>query len=94
MPTEPPPDYNAATTAPAMQLTNPQGATMNPANDTANQHGVQKPNQLERMESNVSSLPSEDGLTVDDGLDEEGRRSFDDEHRDLPEGWVRCFDSK
>jgi hypothetical protein len=27
-------------------------------------------------------------------MTEDGRRSMDDEQRELPQGWVRCFDAK
>jgi len=39
------------------------------------------------------SSDDEDGFLHPD-MTENDRRSFDDEHRDLPEGWVRCWDPK
>jgi hypothetical protein len=43
-----------------------------------------------RTNDTVSTIDSAD---LDPGLvDDEGRKSMDDERRDLPPGWVRCFD--
>ncbi|WVR09412.1 hypothetical protein IAU60_006479 [Kwoniella sp. DSM 27419] len=51
---------------------------------------------VNRVASNAStdSSLSDDDLLQIDPRDEDTRRSMDDEQRDLPEGWVRCFDTK
>ncbi|ORX38308.1 hypothetical protein BD324DRAFT_620388 [Kockovaella imperatae] len=87
-----PPTYEAATAdrhQPQLAVTNPQGQTTSPAaaaNTSGNDHD------LSRVRSNdtVSSV----GSTFVDQIGEDGRRSMDDERRDLPPGWVRCFDPK
>ena len=49
---------------------------------------------LERSRTNDSdSSDSSDGLGPS-LIDEDDRKSMDDEQRDLPPGWVRCFDPK
>lgn len=35
-----------------------------------------------------------DGLMPPLRDDVEARKSMDDEYRELPEGWIRCFDKK
>jgi len=52
-------------------------------------------NNLERSRTNESFMStSTDGGYGNSGIPEEGRRSMDDELRELPKGWVRCFDPK
>ena len=91
MPTDVPPSYDTATHGqPAVQVTTPAGNTQPASADVSNGGGG-----LERSRTNetVSSISSDDLLSP--GLvDEEGRKSMDDERRDLPDGWVRCFDPK
>ena len=50
---------------------------------------------LNRAASNESmSSVSSAGSGFVDKLGVDGRRSMDDERRELPPGWVRCFDQK
>lgn len=84
-----PPSYDAVAGSPKINVTAPQGQSgkQNPAS----------PADLRRQRTNesVSSVDSREFLQArHDGMDDDERRSFDDEHRDLPEGWVRCFDPK
>jgi hypothetical protein len=52
-------------------------------------------NNLERVRTNESAVSSvSSNGTLGGELDEDTRKSLDDERRDLPEGWVRCFDPK
>ena len=93
----PPPAYEAAVRNEQYggpgSATSPQGGqTRQPANSpNTNQRG-----NLQRMMTNDSIASTDDGnhqygksLVEDDD-----RRSMDDETRDLPKGWVRCFDPK
>ncbi|EIW68415.1 hypothetical protein M231_00264 [Tremella mesenterica] len=99
MPDDSPPSYQTTMAQPALNITSPSGVT-HPANSDpalANTGPVHRPSH-NRADSDASSMSdisdaSEAGLTP--GLvDEEGRRSMDDEQRELPQGWVRCFDPK
>lgn len=73
-----PPSYDKAVAQPQVNVTAPQ-------------------DNLSRQRSNAStaSTTSEPDVThLAPGMTEDGRRSMDDERRELPEGWVRCFDPK
>ena len=90
-----PPSYTAATgnkATPGVQVTDPQGETHR-ANSTSVVSG-QRPGHA-RASSDAGSMLSDvsDGDLHLPGTDE-SRRSMDDERRELPEGWVRCFDPK
>lgn len=85
MPVDNPPSYDAAS---AQTGTDSQHLSV-PAN-IGHHHG----NRLERVRSNESATTaSSDGFTSD-LLDDDGRRSMSDEMRDLPPGWVRCWDDR
>ena len=91
-----PPSYDAATAPnqPAVAVTNPQGQTTTGAAAQRPQPGA-NPGALSRMRSNDSMASvSSVGSTFVDEIGEDGRRSMDDERRELPEGWARCFDPK
>jgi hypothetical protein len=81
-----PPSYYNAMSHPQVAVTNPAGRTApaqaGPVHD------------LERQRSNAStaSTVSDDNDHLAPGMTEDGRRSMDDEQRELPTGWVRCFD--
>ncbi len=86
-----PPPYETATGKPSLNITSPQGQThrANSKDGTNNQGNLQRM----RSSDSVSSTVSSDG-GFKSGVPEDDRRSMDDEMRDLPKGWVRCFDSK
>ncbi|WVW85398.1 hypothetical protein I302_107436 [Kwoniella bestiolae CBS 10118] len=94
-PTEAPPPYQPGDTRPNVSVTNPSGDVR-----TASQDAVQTQNDRpghQRTPSNVSDLSDltdEEDQNKLDPKEVEMRRSMDDEQRDLPEGWVRCFDPK
>ena len=89
-----PPPYAVAAgqqqAQPAVNITNPGGAT-----HRANSSDMMNKGQLNRMKSNDSMVSSDGGYDphVSD-LKEDDRISMSDEMRDLPKGWVRCFDPK
>lgn len=84
-----PPSYYNAMSHPQVAVTNPSGNTAPPSSTAGPVHD------LSRQRSNASTAS-----TVSDhdhllpGMTEDGRRSMDDEQRELPSGWVRCFDPK
>lgn len=93
-----PPGYTEAVKAPLdareghgpnINVTNPQGETRRSAElpPGGGSH-------LDRQISNASTIStvSSTGMPEVEGMDEEQRKELDDEMRDLPEGWVRCFD--
>jgi hypothetical protein len=85
MPTDNPPSYDIAATQPGLD-------TQHLA--VPSDHGNHTSTRLARSRSNESATSvSSDGLTSD-LLDDDGRRSMSDEMRDLPPGWVRCWDEK
>ena len=93
----PPPNYQTATQTgpnasirPALNVTSPQGET-----HRAKSNEGQHPGNLRRGRSNdtIDTISTDGGY--DEGpVDEDGRRSMDDLGRELPKGWVRCFDAK
>jgi hypothetical protein len=95
MPSDQPPSYQNAvgsSQAPALNVTEPSGETHRASSFPQPQ---QQHHGLERTTSNesfASDLSSDGGLGAN--IPEDGRRSMDDEMRDLPKGWVRCFDPK
>jgi len=91
MPTDAPPSYDTATNGqPAVRVTTPAGNTQPASSDASNQGTA-----MERTRTNeTESSDSSDDLLSPGLVDEEGRKSMDDERRDLPPGWVRCFDPK
>jgi hypothetical protein len=91
MPTDAPPSYDTAThDQPAVRVTTPAGGTQPASSDASRPGGG-----LHRSRTNDSdSSDSDDGMLSPGLVNEEGRRSMDDERRDLPPGWVRCFDPK
>ncbi|KAL7422381.1 hypothetical protein Q5752_003027 [Cryptotrichosporon argae] len=97
MPDSPPPSYErtAPAPAPALEVTTPAGAHVLP---DASAGGVRprhaRTGSAASAASDTSELTDDEGGGLHPGLDEDGRRSMDDERRDLPEGWVRCFDPK
>ena len=99
MPTEPPPSYETALTQPPNQaaarpgvsVTSPQGQTRSASSDQA---AGTAPLARTTANESLASVSTDGGLGAEDLIGEEGRRSLDDERRDLPEGWVRCFDAK
>ncbi|WWC63520.1 uncharacterized protein I303_106123 [Kwoniella dejecticola CBS 10117] len=90
-PTEPPPPYQAGGARPNVSVTNPQGDVRSASSDAAQA----RPGHQRNMSnvSDVTDLTDEEEPKLDD-KEIETRRSMDDEQRDLPEGWVRCFDPK
>lgn len=93
-----PPGYNEALAAPLdardthnpnINVTNPQGETRR-SSDLPPGGG----HNLDRQISNASTIStaSSGGIPHVEGMDEEQRMELDDEMRELPEGWVRCFD--
>ncbi|ORY29680.1 hypothetical protein BCR39DRAFT_588260 [Naematelia encephala] len=91
MPTDAPPSYETVAHNPELNVTDPTGHTDLPR--TASQSDTQHPFQRSQSNSSISTVSSS-GLGADDLVGDEGRRSMDDEARELPPGWVRCFDPK
>ena len=95
----PPPAYEAAVRneqygGPGSQATGPQGGQTAHQANSANTN--QKGN-LQRMTTNDSISSAGDYGEDQYGkslVEDDDRRSMDDETRDLPKGWVRCFDPK
>jgi hypothetical protein len=86
-----PPPYEAATQSGAR----PNVAVTNPFGETRSASMASEQNNLERVRTNESAVSSvSSNGTLGGELDEDTRKSLDDERRDLPEGWVRCFDPK
>ncbi|KAI9639185.1 uncharacterized protein MKK02DRAFT_39475 [Dioszegia hungarica] len=91
MPSDAPPSYYNAVThsQPQVNVTNPSGGTSAPSATAGPVHDLA----LERQRSNASTASSaSDNDHLAPGMTESGRRSMDDEARELPSGWVRCFD--
>lgn len=86
MPSDPPPPYQPADASGKsnLQATAPQVAT---------QSASAGRNPMQRSPTNISEISntSSEGTGID--LNDE-LRDMDDEQRDLPSGWVRCFDPK
>ena len=106
MPSDSPPSYQAAVgqpgqpggpgRGPALKVTTPQGETRTASQDALGDTGTTRRPGHSRSASDVSDISDveSDGGVSPGLLDEEGRRSMDDEQRELPEGWVRCWDPK
>ncbi|KAL0247365.1 hypothetical protein I308_104401 [Cryptococcus tetragattii IND107] len=86
MPSDPPPPYQPADASSKsnLQTTAPQGATQ-----SASAGG----NAMQRSPTNMSGISDTSTEGTDIDLNDE-LRDMDDEQRDLPPGWVRCFDPK
>jgi hypothetical protein len=100
--TSEPPSYNDAIRAPppgpasgvpAISVSGPPGGS----SASGQGHGLsveeRERAQAQHDASDSDSSDDEDGLLHPE-MTESDRRSFDDEYRDLPEGWVRCWDPK
>lgn len=90
-----PPPYEAATggLAPSINVTS---APSQPSSSTqhatgSHSHGAHH-NEFE--DDSSEDEMDNDGMLHPLQNDVEGRKSMDDEYRELPEGWVRCFDKK
>lgn len=91
-----PPPYDHAVTQPANQRGQPALNVTNPFGETHRANSADALNDtgnLQRMRSNDSTASSDGGFGMGEEPNET-RRSMDDEMRDLPKGWVRCFDPK
>jgi hypothetical protein len=95
MPQDAPPSYHAAvqqnTNAPSLNVTGTNGVThrQNSVPSVPQHQG------LERVASNESYMSdSTDGGLHASHVPDDDRMSMDDEFRELPKGWVRCFDPK
>ena len=92
-----PPSYDTAVTNPAhnpaLKVTDPTGHTNSQASlgNSVSTNGLTRSTSATSYASvdTVSSVGSPERLVDDDGL-----RELDDEMRELPKGWVRCFDPK
>lgn len=86
MPSDPPPPYQPADASSKsnLQTTAPQGVTQ-----SASAGG----NAMQRSPANMSGISDTSTEGTDIDLNDE-LRDMDDEQRDLPPGWVRCFDPK
>ncbi|WWD02174.1 hypothetical protein V865_000212 [Kwoniella europaea PYCC6329] len=91
-PTEAPPPYQPGGARPNVSVTTPSGDVRTTSQDAVAQN---RPGH-QRASSNVSDVSDLTDEEQDklDPKEVEMRRSMDDEQRDLPEGWVRCFDPK
>jgi hypothetical protein len=98
MPSDAPPSYdnaiNSNAQGPALNITAPGGETHRAS--SFSEQPAQSGHNLERATSNESFMSdsTDGGLGARSSIPEDGRRSMDDEMRDLPKGWVRCFDAK
>ena len=83
MPIDAPPSYNAAAT---QHGSDTQHLAV-PLNQDSHNN-----NHLARSRSNESATSVSSDGHQSDLLDDDGRKSMSDEMRDLPRGWVRCWD--
>ena len=105
----PPPPYETAVQGGGNQSRQPANQSMQPANQSRQparnnpQGGTQRanPNQGGQQRGNLNRMQSTDTIgSMDEsgmgnmGMDENARRSMEDLGRELPKGWVRCFDPK
>lgn len=79
------PSPGLASRNPFVSVTDPGGHSGNP--DTKD-HG------LYRADSNDSGHSHIDSYKAERLMDDDKLREMDDEMRELPDGWVRCFDPK
>lgn len=90
-----PPPYEAATSglAPSINVTS---APSQPSSSTQSATGSHShgPNHNEFEDDSSEDEMDSDGMLHPLKNDVEGRKSMDDEYRELPEGWIRCFDKK
>lgn len=91
MPTDKPPAYDSAIGQgdgrPNVNVTTPSGEVR-----SANE--MPTGGNLERSKTNDTISSYESDTFSPAGVDKEAIHEMDDEQRDLPEGWVRCFDPK
>jgi hypothetical protein len=83
----PPPSYDRVT----------QEAPPNPAPGVGagrNNDGLLHPGSGGADLARTTSASSDTGGDPFEGLSPEEQREFADEYRDLPEGWVKCWDPK
>jgi hypothetical protein len=81
----PPPSYDAVTDGAA--------PGQNSSHTTGNHNdGLLHPGGADL--ARTSSAQSDTGGDPFEGLSPEEQREFADEYRDLPEGWVKCWDQK
>ncbi|KAJ9108747.1 hypothetical protein QFC21_000067 [Naganishia friedmannii] len=94
-----PPSYQQAVSTPAAGLapsinvssapSQPQGSTSAGSSAHHHNHG---PHHNEFEDDSSDDGMDADGLMPPLKDDVEARKSMDDEYRELPEGWIRCFD--
>lgn len=89
-----PPTYEAATggLAPSINVSSAPSQQSTSAQHTpSHTHGPQHHDYED--DSSEDEMDS-DGMLHPLKDDIEARKSMDDEYRELPEGWIRCFDKK
>ncbi|WRT68629.1 uncharacterized protein IL334_005607 [Kwoniella shivajii] len=91
-PTDAPPPYSGSGDRPNVSVTSPAGDVRSASSDALANQGRPVHRRNPSDVSDVSDLTDEETLL--DPKEVETRRSMDDEQRDLPDGWVRCFDPK
>ncbi len=84
MSAQPPPYHDAVKVSPPTQT----GA--NPAISVTRPSASQAP----YKDNDGYDTTDDEGEMLHPGMTDNDMKSFDDEHRDLPEGWVRCWDEK
>lgn len=90
-----PPPYEAATggLAPSINVTSAPSQPSSSAQHATGSHS-HGPHHNEFEDDSSEDEMDSDGMLHPLKNDVEGRKSMDDEYRELPEGWIRCFDKK
>lgn len=91
-----PPSYEDATgrSTPSINVTAAPAQSSSSAQNTGAHTHTHGPNHNEFEDDSSDDGMDSDGLLHPLKDDVEGRKSMDDEYRELPEGWIRCFDKK
>ncbi|WWC90578.1 uncharacterized protein L201_005514 [Kwoniella dendrophila CBS 6074] len=89
----PPPYQSGGGGRPNVSVTTPLGDVRSASSDAVTQGNRPAHQRNISNASDVSDLTDEEPQQLDP-KEVDIRRSMDDEQRDLPEGWVRCFDPK
>ncbi|GHJ85807.1 hypothetical protein NliqN6_2209 [Naganishia liquefaciens] len=88
-----PPTYEAATggLAPSINTSGPAQQSTSAQSASHHRHG---PQHHDYEDDSSEDEMDDDGMLQPLKDDVEARKSMSDEYRELPEGWVRCFDKK